>query len=109
MKINFQRWQSLTRAPVITKMQVGKNMSFFKTPRDIMKRRKRLKLLGMIALSIVFFHALTKYLLDKGTLNIWIFDTAYAILAIGILIIAIYGSDRIVSKLCRHKDDNKTS
>jgi len=83
-------------------------MSFFKTPKDIIKRRKRLKLLGIISLSIVFSHALTKYLLDKGTLNIWIFDTVYTILALSSFLIAIYGSNLTISKLCRHKDDNKT-
>jgi hypothetical protein len=82
--------------------------SFFKTPENIGQRRKRLKIMSIINLILVIFNITTKYLLNKLTFNILIFDTMVILFSMALLLISIYGKNKQISKIWKHKNDNKT-
>lgn len=72
-------------------------LDFFKTPNEKHLRRKRLLYHGIILIAIVVFHSLTKYLLDKGSFNIWLFDSVVALVSLGMILTSLYGKDSWVS------------
>ncbi len=78
-----------------------KIFNLFKDPVSPKKRRKYLFWLGVSGVIIVFIHQLTKFLLNENTLNIFLFDIFFASICMILILIALYGKDKLISVFYR--------